>query len=435
MQILTLFRGHLLWRSLAVITSFISTIILSRYLEASMTGLFFYIMAWFSFFVLIGSMGIDSAITYFISSGKTTVSHLISGVVIWLLICLTGTIIAEYFYFSQKIQSASSVPFGSLSLFIFGQLLFLFLSAFYFGLKQFGLPSAVQVIGNILFSAFCLYHFNSSSTQLNQELSHLFYIYPGIICLQGLFLFIYFLLKQRAGIQLKFPDFALWRLFFSYCGLALIANVLFFAYQRADYWLISQSGIASDELGNYIQASRIAQLFQILPTMLAGALFPMLSSLKEKKHEIVLPLLRICFWINIFLLGILGLSGNYLFPFLFGPSFDQVHICFVLLIPGILSLTLLSLLSAFFASENRLYINLSVAALAILLLMTGDGLFLKKYGLMVAPIVNSVSAIAAFMLSMFFFKNITGIKWKQILFSDRNDWGYIKTIFKRNEGA
>jgi O-antigen/teichoic acid export membrane protein len=390
-------------------------------------------MAWFSFFALIGSMGIDSAITYFISSGKVNASQIFPGAMLWILICLIGTGAVEYFYHTGKAASNSSIPFGSLTMFIFGQLLLLFLSAFYFGQKKFVLPSIVQFFGNIIFSGLCLFHFYSSGADNEYHPTHLFYLYPAVICLQAFFLLFHFLRKHHSFIQFKLPDGKVWRLLFSYCGLALLANLLFFAYQRADYWIISKSGLSPAELGNYIQASRFAQLFQILPTMLAGALFPMLSSLQQNKQELLLPLMRISLWLNILFLGLLALSGSYLFPFLFGPSFDLMYICFLLLIPGILSLTLLSLLSAFFASENRLHVNLYAAALAMLLLIGGDTLLLKKYGLMAASLVNSVSAFAAFILSVLMFKRHSGVEWKKIFLSDGNDFRYIRAMFKQSE--
>jgi O-antigen/teichoic acid export membrane protein len=262
-----------------------------------------------------------------------------------------------------------------------------------------------------------------------ESLNYIFFLYALVVFLQGFYLLCHFILSHKKELRFKKPKNDQLRLLLSYSGLALLANVLFFIYQRADYWIIKHFGIEDAELGNYIQASRIAQMFQLLPGMFAGALFPILSSLKEKKEFLLLPLMRVTLQLNIILLLMLAMAGHYLFPFLFGPSFGEMYTYFLYLIPGILSLTVLSLLSAFFASENLLKINLFGAVLAMVLLFTGDILLINRYGIQAAPIVNSVSAIASLTVSVIAFKRYFGTGLKNLFVPVKKDYSFVRNLF------
>jgi len=428
MDIGSLFRGHILWRGLAVVTSFITMVVISRYLEAAMTGWFFYVLAWLSFFVLIASMGMDSAITYIISSGRVNLSSVFTSIIVWVLLCMILSGFLEWFTFPYM----RNIVLGTFTFFFGGQFLLLFISAFYYGEKKFIFPSFVQIIGNLFFSAYCIFYFEKTSRSGSGILSYIFFLYALVVFLQGGYLLFQFLLSHKEEIRFRKPNGEDLKLLFSYSGLALLANILFFIYQRSDYWMIRYFGLTDTELGNYIQASRVAQLFQMLPAILAGVLFPVLSSLKENKQRLLLPLLRITLQLNFIIALALIVVGKYLFPFIFGSSFNLMYKCFLYLVPGIISLTLLSLLSAFFASENLLYVNLVAAAIAMFLLLIGDALFLKTYGLMTAPIVNSLSALSALVFSINIFKRRFGVEWRAILRPKVNDYRYIKEVLMKS---
>jgi len=412
------------------VASFITTVVLSRYLEAAMTGWFFYVLAWLTFFVLIASMGMDIAITYTVSSGKFNGSSVFTAIILWVIFCIVVSGLTEWLMFS----GLKKVSTGTFTLFIAGQLLILFFSAYFFGEKKFILPSFIQVAGNLIFSLYCIFYFENISRVAGESLSFIFFLYALVVFLQGFYLLCHFIFRHKKELRLEKPKNDQLKLLLSYSGLALLANVIFFLYQRTDYWLIRYFGMGDAELGNYIQASRIAQMFQLLPGMFAAALFPILSSLKEKKELLLLPLMRITLQLNMILLLMLALAGHYFFPFLFGPSFGDMYTYFLYLIPGILSLTVLSLLSAFFASENLLYVNLYAAAIAMMLLLIGDVLFLKTIGFMTAPIVNSISAFFALIFSFVLFKRRSGIQWSEILKPKVKDYRFIKEMIIKSYG-
>src|SRR6202042_3662537 len=58
-----------------------------------------------------------------------------------------------------------------------------------------------------------------------------------------------------------------------YSLFALASNIIFFLVYRVDYWFVKRF-CSDNELGNYIQVSKIVQLFLILPLTIASIVFP-----------------------------------------------------------------------------------------------------------------------------------------------------------------
>ncbi len=217
-------------------------------------------------------------------------------------------------------------------------------------------------------------------------------------------------------------------MFFQFSGFAFFANVLYFLFQRSDYWLIGYYYSVDSTLGNYIQAGRLAQLFLIFPGILAAFIFPVATSKKEQMHNILLPMIRILFSVTMILIGILLLTGVYLFPFIFGESFDKMYNLFLLLTPGILAASILALLSAYFASVNQVKINALTALVAFVVMLFGDLLFLPVYGVNAAAISNSVGSVFATVIAVYIYQKQTKQNWRHLFLFKKEDLHLIKKI-------
>ena len=66
------------------------------------------------------------------------------------------------------------------------------------------------------------------------------------------------------------------RLLFRYCAMAFVGNIIYFLLYRVDYWFV-ENYCTPEQLGNYIQVSKLGHLFLIVPTILASAVFPITS--------------------------------------------------------------------------------------------------------------------------------------------------------------
>lgn len=179
---------------------------------------------------------------------------------------------------------------------------------------------------------------------------------------------------------------------------------MFFVY-RVDYWFVHYYRSA-EELGNYIQVSKIAQMFFVLPGILAGVVFPVTAGgatneIHEKLALLSRSLLLVYSIICIFLIAI----GYWFFPFVFGASFHSMYVPFVFIIPGILALSALYPLTAYYAGKNKVIVNVTGTVLALIVIIIGDWIFIPFYGINAAALVSSVAYITFHVYVLLYFKN------------------------------
>ena len=193
---------------------------------------------------------------------------------------------------------------------------------------------------------------------------------------------------------------------FRYSSLAFLSNVVFFILYKIDYWFVNRY-CNPDELGNYIQISKVAQMFFILPAILAGALFPLIAGNHIGKIENTLKVIsRTIFFLYLLGCGVLIIVGKWLFPFVFGESFSGMYQPFLFLIPGILALSTLYTLTAYFSGKNKVSVNLMGSFLALIVIVAGDALLIPKYGIIAAASVSSLGYITYHIFVLYTFNRI-----------------------------
>jgi len=67
-----------------------------------------------------------------------------------------------------------------------------------------------------------------------------------------------------------------------------------------------------------------------------------------------------------------------------------MNLPFLLLLPGILSLAILTLFSAYFGGKNRLIVDVIGASAALLFVVVCNSIFTNKYGIAAAAIISSI---------------------------------------------
>ena len=166
-----------------------------------------------------------------------------------------------------------------------------------------------------------------------------------------------------------------------------------FLMYRIDYWFVNKY-CGDDELGNYIQACKLAQLFFIVPSILAAVVFPMTASGRREEMNEKMQLLSrgLILFYSIACLCLL-LTGFWLFPLVFGSTFQKMYLPFILLIPAILSYSVIHLLAAYYSGKKVLRVNLTGNILALTIIVTGDYLIIPKFGIAGAAVVSSIGYI------------------------------------------
>ncbi len=428
MQLTRSLNSHIIWKTLGLGIQLIITICLSRMLGAAESGSFFYFISWLSFFILIGSGGLDSAITYFIASGIIPQKRLLIITVTWMLL------VSLIFYFlgivfSDQIQFLKSFPENGLLygfIFIIGQSAINYFTAFFYGEQHYVLPSQLIFFANLAYAILLII---AGYTDI-AIFTHLFLIKTYIlsVAIQGLALALFY--SFYPGIKKQTTDIGVrdYRKLFSYGFMAFCANVFFFAATRIDYWLLNKFNIPNSEIGNYIQVSRIVQLFQIFPSMLAAYFFPKTAASGDKIIPYFTILIRWIIIINFILVLPVVFAGSYLFPLIFGNSFDQMYVLFILLIPGIIALSVLSILSTYLAGADAVHLNLLTAFIALIIICIGDYCLIPVYGVKAAAAVSGFAYLICTATALLFYVRKTGISLLKILTINKSDFDLFKRI-------
>lgn len=194
-----------------------------------------------------------------------------------------------------------------------------------------------------------------------------------------------------AGVNaLALPTMPQVRSLLKYSFAALAANLLFLLVYRIDLWFIEFYRPDAD-LGNYIQASKLAHLFLLVPTYVATPIFFSANeSGKEKGLRRLALLTRVLFAGNLVLVLLALALGSFLFERIYGESFDQLFASFLGLSAGILALSVNRIICAFWAREGKVRWNVIGNGITLMVIIALDAVYIKEYGIVGAAVISSI---------------------------------------------
>lgn len=382
----------MLWRGLYYVTAFIINILIARHFQASVSGFIYYISSIYALVLLLSSLSIESGIIYFAAKGEIAVGKLYNFSIAWSLIIGLISFFTVYLFFGDSYAGISKTLLivSSVS-FIFGNLLTTYCSAFFYARQNFIVPNCINIICTVLLIALIPYNGKSIIPAITDE--NYFYIYFCSFFVQGIYMAVAAKIKYIKRDVQRFLSLAEFKLLFRYCSLAFAGNIIYFLLYRVDYFFVEKY-CTTDQLGNYIQVSKLGHLFFILPTILASAVLPITAGGKKEDINQLLSLLsRTIFFIYVLACLFLAITGRWLFPFMFGESFTDMYQPFLLLIPGILSLSGIFTLTAYFAGANRLKVNIAGSVYALVFMLIADIIFIPAYGIKAAAAISSMAYI------------------------------------------
>jgi len=245
-------------------------------------------------------------------------------------------------------------------------------------------------------------------------------------------------LQYKKESTLSFPDRSSFINLIRYSITALGANAVFFLVYKIDYFFVHYSPVCTAaDLGNYIQVSKIGQLMLTVPQIIASVVFPRTASGIDQKtmSNNIMTIARI--FSQLFLLAFIMVAvfGGQLFPAVFGESFNKMQIPMLIIIPGIFSLSVLALLSAYFAGKGNIRINLYAAIIGLTIMVTGDAILVPHYGIIAAAAVSTLSYIANVVYSMWHFYKGYSIKWTEFFKWKKADYNWLLSFLKFNSPA
>jgi O-antigen/teichoic acid export membrane protein len=421
---------NIFWRGLYFLSLFGLNILISRHFKAEGSGWIYYVINNLSFLILALSLSLESGVAFYVSNGQVSAQKIS-------FFCLAWSVIAASFgllFMNWMIPSSYPVYLSRTELitgcfcYCLGVLLTTYFLALFFARQVFRLPNLLLLFFNLLLIFLFFIYRNE-----RYVLDHFMILYFVSFLLQGLVMTAAFFIRinsngAEAETETKYPDWARLAKIFKYSLLALAGNLVFFLICRVDYWFVKKFCSFAD-LGNYIQVSKLVQVLILVPSIMASTIFPLVAGGQKEEVNKALKILTRCllFGIGIVCL-IIAIVGKWAFPFIFGTSFLQMHALFLLLIPGVLALSAHYPLTAYYAGKHRIMVNIKGSLLALMLIITGDLIFIPIAGVMAAPLISSIGYACYYFYVLFTFSKDYQTSVAGFFMLKRSDLAWVKKM-------
>ncbi len=425
-----LLTQSIVWRSLYFATLFLVNVALARYLHADGTGKVFFISNTFALIQLFAGFCLEGGITYFGASKAISTDK-----ILWL--CLLWTLLVSIcFLFIIAIWGSSinhlfeglNVPVYAFC-FIIGLTVVNYGCTLFYAHGNFVLPNVVLAIINSLFVVIAsIIYAQLHSSKLITDVY--FYSFP----LQGIAVATAYILQQKSWKQFQLPGWIDIKRFYRYSLQVLAANVLFFLVYRVDYYFVHASPVCTDtDLGNYMQVSKLGQMLVVIPQIIASAVYPQMSSGENRAlvSETVMLLARIFSVLFLILIIFVTIIGDWLFPFVFGATFNKMQLPTLLLLPGIFCVSVLVILASFFSGKGDVRVSVYAALLALAVVLAGDYFFVPVYGIVAAALVSTVGYAVNLGYYLFQFKKDYNLSLTHFFKWRKTDLDVLRRLMKK----
>lgn len=431
-----LLTQSIIWRSFYFFSILLINVFLSRYLQAAGTGNLYFLTIIFTFVQLILSLSADSSVIYFASGNIVERNKLITLSGVWSLVAgilMSGVVYAYFFVDASADKTLINwyCVFGFL--YVCGQSLTNYSVAIYYTKENYFLPNFLLGAVNIIYVLFI------PGAKANHDSTHtqwLIFFYFFTFFISGVLVFLSYVIQYKKEGAMRFPESHLFRQIIRYSLTALGANAVFFLVYRVDYLFVNYSPVCTTaDLGNYIQVSKLGQMMLVVPQIIAGVVFPRTASgiEPENLNKAIITIARILSQLFLLMFVVVAILGKQIFTLVFGETFNKMQLPMLILIPGIFSLSLLALLSAYFGGKGKIKINLYAAIIGLIVMIIGDFIFVPRYGIIAAAAISTLSYLANTGYSMWHFHKDFSIKWFEFFKWRKEDYNWLFSFFKINK--
>jgi len=379
-------------------------------------------------------LSFDAGITYFGSAKIIARNRLVTFTTVWGIaagIVMTG-FVCLFFLIDNSLPDSLLFSYCLYGFcYVTGQSLMNYVTALYYTQENYFLPNFLLSLVNF---AFVFIVPGKDAITSSEEVQHIITVYFLIFPFVGIILFIAFLITNSGEGAIGFPSKPSSKKFLKYSFTALAANVIFFLVYRIDYLFVKASQVCTDaDLGNYIQVSKLGQMMLILPQIIASVVFPRTASGIERIRlsNSIMIMARLFSQLFLVVFVIVMLFGQYLFTYVFGETFDKMKLPMLIIIPGIFSLSVLALLSAYFAGVNKVRINVHGAILGLVAMVAGDALFVPGYGIVAAAIISTISYTVNVGYALYNFNKDHDIHFFDFFRWRKEDYYWMRTLLER----
>lgn len=408
-------------KSILMISAYALNIFVSRYFGAAGSGYINYYVSLYTFIAVFFTAGMDTSLGYFLTSEKLAGKKLYRFAFIWLVAI---HVMALTLCFLQLIFSSHHFIPGSILLFLvfttsisIASIVTNFLNA-EGSLFQYNL---ILSLGFIFLLFFLLYHYYSN-THVSKNL---FLRWMGVagyitaVIIAGFFFLTHSPFETLTILTVEK------KMLLKFAFIFLVTSLLNILLTRVDYWFVKHSCNDAD-LGNYIQASRFGQLAFLVPGMISFALFPDVVKNAGKNIATITLLAKLYFYGALLFCLVFMLSGNFVFPLLFGGSFGKMPALFILSCPGVVFLTLSYPYAIYFPAVQRIKILVFALSVTISFLFVIYSILASRHNVYLFTIACSFGYMLYSVILLLFFCKNNRVKLVSLFFINTEEIERIK---------
>ena len=404
---------NIFWRGWYLASLFLINLLMARILGAGESGQFFLLISNLALIILVIGFCLEAAIVFYGASGKIAFNKLAGIALLWSL--PAPLIMAVFFWFGWPLQTnAPGIAF--IMVYVFSFLLINNFSGLFHAHQNFTTGNQVLTLVNIFYIAFILFAANFFPGKYDDQVSNSLLVQERIkwgyfitVFVQGILLVI----LSRTKLSLKkweLPSAAEMQLLLRYAGQSLIANIVFFLVNRSGYWFVDY--YCNDQLlGNYIQVSRLGQIFILPAVLIAGSLFPQTAGDKINFQSNSFSFLwrsLIIIYVSAMLLSVL--IGKPVINFLWGEGYYEMYGTWLFYIPGVLFLAISYLFSPLFAGKGQVIYNILIGLVALIVVALSSFIFVPLWGIRGAAMSSSVGFMSMMILYIIIAKRKFGFR-------------------------
>ena len=389
-----------------LVTSFGTSILLSRVLGPEGRGDYILILTSAGFLVQFFTFGIESSITHFIASSKINVSKLMISVLIFvaliIFLIITGTLLVS-FYTNRLLIPSPNIHYYVILIFL---VLFTFLQnvlvSILNGVKAFRTVIIISTLTNILIliSSLMFFVFWKDKPGITIPLLYVTAAVHFTITMLYIYNFTkYVHLKKGSGLMNRKEM----NWFFTYAFISFAGSVIQYLNYKMDFWVINYYW-GSSSLGIYSLSASLAQLLWILPQSVATIMFPMTSFYKhDELVTITERLVRISVFITFLIVLPLFILAPFFIPFLFGGEFSDSAVYFRQFLIGIFPFIVIKILASVFAGIGKVSYNLVAAIVGFIAGSIAYLILIPRLGLTGGVVGSIISYVLTTSVAVYYY--------------------------------
>lgn len=395
---------------------------MARCFGAAASGQVFFVLNFYALVLLVAGFSAESGLGYFTAKKQLPPMGAAMVAVGWTALATLALWVLLPWLGGPSVQLPLPQYGLWALLYLSGYLLLVYFTALFNALQHFILPNLVAVLSNITLLALLPWQSGGEAT-----VDPFMRWYLLAFFAQGMVLALAYIIWYAQGRPLQWPKMPLLRQLVRYSLLAFAANLLFFMVYRVDYWLVNYFCDDKALLGNYIQVSKLAQVFFIVPGIVATTVFSVTAAgEKAAMSQTVQRLSRFIFTGAVLICAVLAVVGYWLFPWIFGEGFSQMYGPFLLLVPGILAIATLYPYTAYYAGKNKVRHNIIGSLLALVVIIVADCLLIPLWNISGAALASSLGYLVYEGYILWQFKKEYGIRLRDCFILQQSDWQMVR---------